>query len=173
VGDEPSSPRGVLLLRSALVNDDRDLHAREGSRLNEGRFSMLAEWQVGQFVWSMLWFTLFFLWIWLAISIFADIFRSQDMGAVAKVIWTIFVIFFPFLGVFIYIIARGGKMRDRAMADAAQAEAAQRQYIQQVAGSSGGGGGGTAAELERLAGLKSQGVITDEEFQALKAKALA
>jgi hypothetical protein len=133
---------------------------------------MLAEWGVGQVLWSMLWFTLFFLWIWLVISIFADIFRSDDMGGFAKVMWSIFVIFFPFLGVFVYIIARGGSMRDRAMRDAAKAEAAQRQYIQEVAGTS-GGGTSTAAEIERLAGLKAQGVITEEEFQTAKAKVLA
>lgn len=132
---------------------------------------MLAEWGVGQVLWSMLWFTLFFMWIWLVISIFADIFRSHDMGGFAKVLWSIFVIFAPFLGVFVYIIARGGSMRDRAMQDAAKAEAAQRQYIQQVAATS--GGSSAAAELERLAGLKAQGVITEEEFQSLKAKALA
>ena len=61
---------------------------------------LAAEWGVGQVLWSMLWFFLFFLWIWLVISIFADIIRSKDMGGVAKAIWSIFIIFVPYLGVF-------------------------------------------------------------------------
>jgi len=133
---------------------------------------LLAEFGTGQVFWSMLWFFMFFIWIWMLIVVFGDIFRSPDLSGWGKALWTIFVIFMPFLGVFVYIIARGGKMRDRAMADAAQAEAAQRQYIQQVAGGT-GGASSTAAELERLAGLKTQGIITEDEFQALKAKALA
>ena len=59
--------------------------------------------------WTMLEFFLFFLWIWLLIVIFIDIFRSHDMGGLAKALWVIFVIILPFLGVLIYLIARGGK----------------------------------------------------------------
>src|SRR5215213_4028445 len=66
-----------------------------------------AEWHVGQVFWSMLWFFLFFIWIWLLITVFADIFRSHDMGGFAKAMWVIFVIVVPYLGVFVYLIARG------------------------------------------------------------------
>jgi hypothetical protein len=128
---------------------------------------MLAnEFGTGQVFWSMLWFFLFFIWIWLLITVFGDIFRSHDMGGFAKFLWVMFVIFLPYLGVFVYLIARGHKMSEHAM-EAAQA---QQDYIRQVAGTS--GGGSTADELARLADLKSQGVIDDAEFQRLKAKAI-
>ena len=77
-----------------------------------------SEWAVGQVFWSMIWFTLFFIWIWLLIMVFADIFRSHDMGGFAKFIWVLFVIVLPYLGVFVYLIARGHKMGEHAMAQA-------------------------------------------------------
>ena len=89
------------------------------------------------------------------------------MGGWAKGIWVIFVILLPYLGVFVYLIARGHKMGEHA-AEAAQAqETAQRAYIQSVAGTS------PADELSRLADLKSQGVISDAEFERLKAKVVS
>jgi type VI protein secretion system component VasK len=123
------------------------------------------DWGVGEFLWTLIWFTLFFIWIWLLIVVFADIFRSHDLGGWAKALWVIGIIIFPFLGVFIYLIARGHKMSEHAMKDAQAMDDAQRAYIQQVAGT-----GGAASELERLANLKSQGVIDDAEFQRLKAQ---
>jgi Short C-terminal domain len=121
--------------------------------------------------WSMLWFFLFFAWIWLLITIFADIFRSDDLSGWGKAFWTIFVVILPWLGVLVYLIARGGSMQERAMAMAVQQEKAQREYIQQVSTSS--GGASSADELEKLAKLQSQGVISAEEFAAQKAKILA
>jgi hypothetical protein len=118
----------------------------------------------------MLWFFLFFAWIWLLISIFGDIFRSEDLSGWAKAFWTIFVVILPWLGVLVYLIARGGKMQERAMAMAVQQEKAQREYIQQVSASS---GTSSADELDKLAKLQSQGVITAEEFAAQKAKILS
>jgi hypothetical protein len=73
-----------------------------------------AQFGTGQVFLSMLWFFLFFIWIWLLIVVFADIFRSHDLGGWGKALWTIFVIVLPYLGVFVYLIARGGKMADRA-----------------------------------------------------------
>jgi hypothetical protein len=128
-----------------------------------------ADWGVGEFLWSLIWFTLFFIWIWLLITVFADIFRSHDMGGLAKTLWVIFVIIVPFLGVFVYLIARGHKMSEHAMQQAQAANAAQRAYIQEAAGS----GGSAADELARLADLKAKGVIDDAEFQSLKAKVLS
>jgi multidrug resistance efflux pump len=117
----------------------------------------------------MLWFFMFFIWIWLLVIVFSDIFRSHDLGGFAKTLWVLFVIVFPYLGVFVYLIARGHKMHEHAV-EAAQAQnAAARAYIQQAAGTS----GSTAEELSRLADLKEKGVISDDEFQKLKAKALA
>jgi hypothetical protein len=128
-----------------------------------------SEWAVGQVFWSMVWFTLFFIWIWLLITVFADIFRSHDMGGFAKFLWVIFVIFLPYLGVFVYLIARGHKMSEHAVADAQAMDAAQRAYIQNAVGS----GASPADELSRLAALKADGTIDDAEFQRLKAKVIS
>jgi ABC-type transport system involved in cytochrome bd biosynthesis fused ATPase/permease subunit len=119
---------------------------------------------------TMLYFFLFVIWIWLLIMVFMDIFRSHDMGGWAKALWVIFIIILPFLGVFVYLIARGGKMRDRAARDAAQQQRAFDQYVQQTAGTS---GNTTADQLATLADLKSRGVLSEDEFQAQKAKILA
>ena len=119
--------------------------------------------------WSMLWFFLFIVWIWLLIVVFADIFRSHDIGGFAKALWVIFVIVLPFLGVFVYLIARGGKMQEHAVQQAKDRDAAMRAYIQDVNSS----GGGTVDQLAKLNDLKNQGVLTDAEFEAEKAKLLA
>ena len=120
---------------------------------------------------TMLYFFLFFIWIYLLITVFVDIFRSHDMGGGLKAVWCIFIIILPFLGVFVYLIARGGKMHERAAAEAAQQQKAFDAYIKQTAGSA--GGDDTATQLSKLADLRSQGVITDAEFEAQKAKVLA
>lgn len=117
--------------------------------------------------WAMLWFYLFFIWIWLLIVIFGDIFRSKDLGGWAKAFWTLFVIVLPLLGVLVYLIARGDQMRERAAGDAAAADAATRSYIQQVAGAP-----STADEIAKLASLRDQGVLTDAEFATQKAALL-
>jgi hypothetical protein len=119
--------------------------------------------------WTMLWFVLFFVWIWLLIMVFMDIFRSHDMGGFAKALWVIFVIVLPFLGVLLYLIIRGRHMQERQMQDAADQEKAFRGYVQDVAASS----GGSADQLSKLADLKERGVITDAEFETEKAKILS
>src|SRR6478672_10208759 len=86
--------------------------------------------------WTMLWFFLFFIWIWILISIFADIFRSHDIGGFAKALWVIFIIILPFLGVLIYLIARGKGMQERTAQRAAQAQQEFKGYVQDVASSS-------------------------------------
>jgi hypothetical protein len=131
---------------------------------------MLAEWQVGQVFLSMIWFTLFFLWIWLVISVFMDVFRSHDMGGFAKFLWVLFVLVTPFLGVFVYLIARGHKMSEHALEEAQRIDAAQRAYIKDTVGAS---SASPADELKRLADLRAQGVISDAEFQTLKGKVVA
>jgi ABC-type multidrug transport system fused ATPase/permease subunit len=118
---------------------------------------------------TMLYFFLFFIWIWLLVMVFFDIFRSHDMGGVAKALWVIFIIILPFLGVFVYLIARGGSMHERQAQQAAQQQKAFDQYVRQAAGSE---GADTASQLSKLADLKSQGVLTEEEFQSEKAKLL-
>jgi type VI protein secretion system component VasK len=122
----------------------------------------------GQVLWSMLWFFLFFIWIWLLVMIFADIFRSRDLSGWSKALWTIFVIVLPFLGILVYLIARGHKMQEHAVSDAKAQDQAMREYVQSVTSS-----GSAADEISRLADLRSQGVISEAEFQQAKAKALA
>ena len=126
-----------------------------------------ADFGSGQVFWSFLWFFMFFIWIWLLIIVFGDIFRSHDMGGVAKTLWVIFVILVPYLGVFVYLIARGHKMSEHVAQAASAQDAAMRQYVQQVAAPS------TADELAKLTDLKAQGAIEDTEYAKLKAKAIA
>jgi hypothetical protein len=130
---------------------------------------ILAEFGTGQVFWSMLWFTLFFLWIWTVIIVFSDIFRSDDLSGWGKALWSLFIIFLPYLGVFVYLIARGRSMQARAMRDAQQREQEFRAYVQETAG----GASSPAAEVERLAALRDQGALSDEEFQQAKARVLA
>jgi hypothetical protein len=116
---------------------------------------------------SMLWFFLFVVWIMILFRVFADIFRSHDMGGFAKALWIIFVIIVPFLGVLVYVIARGDNMTKHAVEDAQARDAAFQSYVQEAAGSS-----GPADELTKLAALRDAGQITPAEFEAGKAKIL-
>src|SRR5262245_18697830 len=125
----------------------------------------------GQVFLSMLWFFLFFIWIGILITVFIDLLRSQDLSGWAKALWVIFVIVLPYLGVFVYLIARGHKMAEHAQEAAQAQQSAFNAAVRQAAGS--GGGGSTADELARLADLKKQGVIDDAEFETLKQKAIS
>jgi ABC-type multidrug transport system fused ATPase/permease subunit len=129
-----------------------------------------SSWPILDWFLTMLYFFLFIIWIWLLITVFIDIFRSRDMGGWAKALWVIFVIILPFLGVFVYLIARGGKMHERAAAEAAQQQKEFDTYVRQAAGAE---GADTASQLSKLADLKAQGVLSDAEFEAQKAKVLA
>jgi len=131
--------------------------------------STLAEFGTGQVLWSMIWFTLFFIWIWILITVFADIFRSHDLGGFAKTIWIIFVIVLPYLGVFVYLIARGKGMQERNIKAISAQQQAQAAYIQSVAGTA----PSASEEIARLSELRDKGAISEEEFQAAKSKALA
>ena len=119
-------------------------------------------------LWTMLVFFLFIAWIWVLVSVVADIFRSGDLSGWAKAAWVIFVIIIPWLGVLVYLIARGDEMAQRNVDDANAMEAARRAYIQDAAGTS----ASTADELAKLANLKESGVINDEEYAKLRAKAI-
>ena len=121
--------------------------------------------------WTMLILFLWFAWIMLLFRIFGDIFRSDDMGGLAKAMWSLFVLIVPFLGVIVYLIARGDSMARRDIANAQANEAAFRNYVQEAAGT--GGGSSTASELSKLAELHAAGVLTDDEFAQQKAKLLA
>jgi Short C-terminal domain/Phospholipase_D-nuclease N-terminal len=127
---------------------------------------LASDFGVGQFLWDVLWFTVFFIWIWLLIMVFSDIWRSHDLSGWAKALWVIFIIIFPYLGVFVYLIARGGKMHEHTVSALAATDAATRTYIRDAAGTQ----SNPADELARLADLHSRGVIDDAEFAQLKAK---
>jgi ABC-type multidrug transport system fused ATPase/permease subunit len=118
---------------------------------------------------TMLGFFVLIIWFWLLIIVFSDIFRSHDLGGGAKTLWVIFVIVLPFLGIFVYLIARGGKMHERAATQAAEQQKAFDSYVKETAGA----GTSSADQLAKLADLKQQGVLTDAEFEAQKAKILA
>lgn len=118
---------------------------------------------------TMLGFFLLIIWFWLLIVVFSDIFRSHDLGGGAKALWAIFVIILPFLGIFVYLIARGGKMQERAATQAAEQQKAFDAYVKEAAGA----GTSSADQLAKLADLKQQGAITDAEFESQKAKILA
>ena len=119
---------------------------------------------------TILYFFLFIIWIWLLIMVFIDIFRSRDLSGGAKALWVIFVIILPLLGMLVYLIARGGKMHERAAAEAAQQQQQFDAYVRQTAGAP---GSNTADQLSQLADLKAKGVLSDAEFEAQKAKILA
>jgi len=118
--------------------------------------------------WTVLEVFLWVLWIWVLIYVFMDIFRSRDLSGWGKALWFVFVLILPLIGVLVYLIARGGKMHERAVQTARQQDQDFRNYVQDAAGSN-----STADELTKLAGLRDHGVITSEEFERQKAKVLA
>ena len=116
---------------------------------------------------TMLEFFLFFVWIFLIVTIFMDIFRSRDLSGGWKFFWVLFIILLPFLGAFLYLILRGGSMHERAVRQAKEQEKEFQQYVRQTAGTS-----NTADELAKLAHLKESGAISDAEYETAKAKVL-
>jgi hypothetical protein len=119
--------------------------------------------------WSMFIFFLWIIWIWILITVFIDIFRSKDLSGGAKALWFLFVLFIPLIGVLVYLIARGGKMHERAVRQAQQQDQEFRAYVQEAAA----GSESSADQLAKLVGLRDQGVISAEEFEREKAKVLA
>jgi hypothetical protein len=120
------------------------------------------------FFWAMLMFFLFFAWIWVLITVFIDIFRSHDLNGWEKALWVVFVLVLPLLGVLVYLIARGGKMQERQMKDAANSQAAWTSAVQDAAAT----GDTSADQLTQLAKLHDSGALTDSEYQSQKAKVL-
>jgi hypothetical protein len=126
-----------------------------------------ADFGTGQVLWSMLWFFLFFMWIMLVFTVIGDIFRSPDLSGVAKAIWTIVIVFMPFLGVFVYLIARGDKMGQHQIEAVQAQEAAMQQYIRSAAS-----GTSAADQLASLAELHTAGKLSDEEFAQAKSSVI-
>ena len=118
-------------------------------------------------LWSMVIFFAFVIWIWLLITVFADIFRRKDCGGGTKALWIIFVIIAPYLGVLIYLIANHDGMADRSMKQMAAVQQQQDAYIKSVASSA-----SPADQIAQAKTLLDSGAITQAEFDAIKAKAL-
>jgi Short C-terminal domain/Phospholipase_D-nuclease N-terminal len=116
--------------------------------------------------WTLLELAVFVLWVWLLISIFADIFLSHDLTGLEKALWVIFLVVLPILGVLVYLIARGGAMHERAQARARQQQERFDVYVRHAASTS------ATDEVAKLAALRDSGAITDEEYQRLKARLL-
>ena len=124
----------------------------------------------GSFLLALFEFFLFFAWFMCLFWVISDIFRSRDLSGVAKTFWVFFVIILPWLGILVYLIARGHGMQERQLEQAHEMNAAQAEYIRSVAGSS---SGSSADQIASAKSLLDSGAITQAEFEALKAKALA
>ena len=125
----------------------------------------------GSFLLAMFEFFIFFAWFMCLWWIFADLFRSRDLGGVAKTVWSVFIIFLPFLGVLVYLIARGSGMTERTVEAQADLQKRQEAYIRSVAAPE-AGKSSSANEIASAKSLLDSGAINESEFQQLKAKAL-
>jgi ABC-type multidrug transport system fused ATPase/permease subunit len=119
-------------------------------------------------LWTMLIFFLWVMWFWLLIVIIGDVFRRRDIGGGKKTIWLIFILFVPFIGVLAYVLSNSDGMAERNMERARSQRAQMDDYVRETAGS-----GGAAAEIDKAKQLLDSGAITQTEFDAIKAKALA
>src|ERR1700712_3761106 len=125
----------------------------------------------GSFILALLEFFLFFAWLMCLFWIFGDIFRSKDLGGGAKTFWVLFVIIIPWLGILVYLIARGKGMHERQLEQMKDVQRAQTEYIKSVAGSS--AAPAATDQIVSAKGLLDSGTITQAEFDQIKAKALA
>lgn len=121
-------------------------------------------------LWTMVIFFAWVVWIWMMVIILTDVFRRRDIGGWSKALWTVFLIVLPFVGVLAYLIAQHDGMAQR---NTERAEAQDREIDARIRSVAGGTADGAAEQIERAEGLRSRGVITDAEFDAIKAKALA
>ena len=119
------------------------------------------------FIGAIFWFMLLVAWFWLLIAIVTDLFRDRNLSGWAKGLWCLFVILLPWLGVLIYLIARGGTMHERSLEHAQRSDQEFRRYVQDVAQPS-----GVADELAKLADLRDRGVISAADYEAAKGKLL-
>jgi Phospholipase_D-nuclease N-terminal len=126
----------------------------------------------GSFLLAVFEFFIFFAWFMCLFWIFGDLFRSKDLGGVAKTLWTVFLIVLPVLGMLVYLIARGGGMTERALATQTDAQRRQDAYIRSVA-TPNGGKGSVADEIASAKALLDSGAINASEYEQLKAHALA
>ena len=123
----------------------------------------------GDFLWSLLIFYFIFFYFMILFRVIGDLFSNKEASGLNKTLWLLFLLFLPFLSLFIYLIVNGQGMTERAMARAAEQNAAQQDYIRQVAGA----GDDPTAQIAKAHDLLAAGAISQAEFDALKAKALA
>ncbi len=119
--------------------------------------------------WMIFWFFLWIMWFMLLFHIIVDVFRDRDLSGWGKAGWTIFVCVLPFIGVFVYLIARGSGMAERSLEEAQDQQQQFDEYVKKTAATS----SGTSDELARLAGLRADGTLSEDEFQRAKQKILA
>jgi uncharacterized membrane protein YcjF (UPF0283 family) len=150
-----------MLVRTTLSN-------RLPVRMIGNKMWFAADYPFLDVFWTMLIFFCWVIWIWMVVAIFVDLFSRHDLSGWAKAAWSVFVIVLPFLGVLIYLIANGTEMAERKQQQSQSAKADFDDYVKNVAAP-----GGSAAEIEKAKGLLDGGTITQAEFDALKAKALA
>jgi hypothetical protein len=129
---------------------------------------LAADFALGEVLWAMFVLFVWIIWFWLLISVFGDLFRDRETSGGKKALWAIFVIVAPYVGVFIYLLVRGGGMAERSVAQQQAAQAQFDSYVRETAG-----GGGAAAEIAHAKRLLDDGAIDQGEFDALKAKALS
>ena len=129
-----------------------------------------AEYPFLNIVGSMILFFSWVVWIWMMIAILSDVFRRSDLSGGAKAAWTVFLIVLPFIGALVYLAKHHDGMTERNLRNARVQQAAFDDHIKSVATN---GGGGAAAEISKAKGLLDNGTISQVEFDALKAKALA
>ena len=129
---------------------------------------VLANYSLGDALLTVLEIFLLVAWFWILITVITDLFRDHTISGWAKAAWVFFLIFLPFLGVLLYLIARGDGMRERAVREQAEMQKHMDTYIRETAGS-----GSSVDELAKLSELRDKGAISDAEFQQAKAKLLA
>jgi len=122
-------------------------------------------------LWTMIIFFCWVIWIWMMIVILTDVFRRHDTSGWAKAAWVVFLIVLPFLGVLIYLIANHDGMAERNVKQVQAQQAQFDDYVRSVAADK--GDGGAASEIAKAKSLLDSGAINQQEFDALKAKALA
>jgi hypothetical protein len=124
------------------------------------------------FFWLLVWSFLFVAYLMVLFHIFGDLFRDRELGGFAKVIWVVVLFVFPFLAALVYLMVRGKGMAERQMESTRQQMAAQEDYIRSVTGAS-GSTSSPAEQLSQAKALLDSGAITQDEFAAIKSKALA
>ena len=127
----------------------------------------IAEYTFGQALLTVLEIFLFVAWFWILITVISDLFRDHEISGWAKAGWVLLLLILPFLGTLIYLIARGGGMRERAIHEQAEVQKSFDNYVRETAGAS------PADQLHKLSELKQRGDLSDAEFEQAKAKLLA